>query len=1167
MIDSTQSSTRVDLIDASGYGNSDPVYGDFYPADCIPTAIIRNQYFYLISKTSAFSHALNASFEDVSGKKDIPVDMTKFTQMGIPGLYSLPIPYTRTDGKLSDGHYSVSFDLGYWHHLKSTEFNIDTTAPQLSGAEIEGGVPASEVATLSESKKILAGGERTLRLRLQDLLPRASGQNPEVSSRDETFTSTLDEQKSTISISIARSLNDENPQFDTKSIAELKRSSDGYVDLQLKESGLYKLHDIKIVLYDKCGNSCTVDLGTYAGEHDWGIDSILVDNQTTKPKTQLSLENAPNTPKTKDLKIRRGTVILRATVTDPWFEVYQVLFGAEPILKIRYTALDGTSHELEPKSVSQFVPGGGHIVSTAYSYVYTYDLPRNMDDTQDPKRPREGSYEVSLEYVGIARHQKGQTFLSNNEVHEEVSSDKQLVTSDSKLEFAIDYTAPKLGHLEMSEVKPVPRYRSGKHKDEPWGWIFAKQEEKVTLQVSDNLAGLQEGTLHINKGSSTAEVESNFRGGLSVLAGEVAFSFKGDGSRLYLDETTITIEDKAGNVASTGALSQYADSNRPAGVHSIAIDESAPKIELSFADNDAHNGKYYNHARKMVVSVNEANFDLIQKYAPDTLIESAKRDGSGSFVQSLKAEDFKATHDADGKKIYVAHAVFEDDADWDVEAFFYDGAGRASNKATASFVIDTQAPSLLVTYDNNEVANGMYYKAPRTATITVHDRNFASELGNIHARTLSGGPAPSVSSWSEIKQREEWRAQVSFAGETHYQLGVTVSDLAGNTAESYDSGEFVIDMTAPKLEITGVEPQHACSGDVVPSVVYSDTNLDVLGSTYTVTGARQGNSYFPNTSERESSTEKQVSLGNIPYELQYDDVYSFDAKAIDLAGNIAQKTIAYSVNRFGSTYFFADNSKNVHGSYLPHPQDVQIIEVNVSGLDTSQSRVELSQDSESCLLEMNKDYAIDPNAPDRGWSATTYTLPAQLFKQDGFYRITLTSKDAAGLLSQNTMEGKDSNHNGSFPVSFAVDQTKPLANLIGVPSGATYLDPNKTALVDAYDNIELRKLEFYIDGKLVTSWKDKELQSGDPKSVVLKIDGKPHDYRVVSQDAAGNSSDTIYSNVVITSDWFVYILRTPHLLVKAVGGVVIVVGLVALIAYLVWRAYKAGEQQRNPFGH
>ena len=103
----------------------------------------------------------------------------------------------------------------------------------------------------------------------------------------------------------------------------------------------------------------------------------------------------------------------------------------------------------------------------------------------------------------------------------------------------------------------------------------------------------------------------------------------------------------------------------------------------------------------------------------------------------------------------------DSDADWSLSASMTDPTGREGRVDRDDFIVaDTTAPTVLVQFDNNEVANGMYFKAPRTATVTVMDRNFDPALAQVApwARDAGNAPtaAPAVAAWWAADPRAEW---------------------------------------------------------------------------------------------------------------------------------------------------------------------------------------------------------------------------------------------------------------------------------------------------------------------------------------------------------------------------------------------------------------------------
>lgn len=142
-------------------------------------------------------------------------------------------------------------------------------------------------------------------------------------------------------------------------------------------------------------------------------------------------------------------------------------------------------------------------------------------------------------------------------------------------------------------------------------------------------------------------------------------------------------------------------------------------------------------------------------------------------------------------------------------------------------MIDTTAPEISVTFDNNNVKNRNYYNASRTATITIVEDAFSEQLVQIEALDtlevdkLEVDKLPTISQW---KTDGKWHtATISFTKEGAYGFQVACSDLAGNTAKKYMSALFVIDKTAPQITFDGVRANSANNGVVMPVANYTDS--------------------------------------------------------------------------------------------------------------------------------------------------------------------------------------------------------------------------------------------------------------------------------------------------------------------------------------------------------
>lgn len=244
-----------------------------------------------------------------------------------------------------------------------------------------------------------------------------------------------------------------------------------------------------------------------------------------------------------------------------------------------------------------------------------------------------------------------------------------------------------------------------------------------------------------------------------------------------------------------------------------------------------------------------------------------------------------------------------------------------------------------------------------------------------------------------------------------------------------------------------------------------------------------------------------------------DDVYTLTATATDAAGNATEASTTFSVNRFGSTYAFAEGTQRLRGTYLPQARDVEIREFNVSGLKPGESRITVVHNDRTETLASDEfDTRTDT---EDGYRRTTYTIPARRFAGDGFYRVLVRSVDLAGNVSENTMEGKDADRRESAEVSFAVDSTAPTVSVPGLASGATYTGGTGRAIaIDAKDNLGVDHAELRIDGRVVREWNG-DTSLGEMPRYELKADGIAHDVTVSVADKAGNQTSATYDAVTV----------------------------------------------------
>ena len=1104
--------------------NSDGLSGAdrYYHNDTVTVTLWGKGWrFELFRHTLAFRSAVSASCESWKGKQELAGynNQPEFTFNKNKDRWEaeLDLP-ADPDGGVSDGVYRIKFRGAYAALPKVRDFMVDTTAPVITDAYLDPSPDVQDdVADIDGIGRLVLGGTRDLHVRVRDLQPRFEGDgDPQVDEMNEAGTAGVDEASLTV---LLKRLIDLNGWATPTLTVKPEVDEQGWLTVPLNEEGVYRLRDIELTVPDAAGNGRRVALGV-DGAKPWGFDGVLVDSDATMPEVRLAVADADGTPLSKDPHYHRGNVKVSAYIEDRWFEARRAAAGDSVLTSTVLLQKPGeaASASLDPITFADFarIPG-------THTWVAIYELPEVGVAPQT--KPQEGEYRMRLAYRSVAG----------------------IPCVAEPLEFGVDYTGPSFGKLSLSTEGPFE-----------WGWIFADAPLQVTLGVSDNLSGVNGGSGSLTA-AGTADSDLTFTPGTTKNLGTLAFTLDQDGSRLLFDGTHVGIEDAAGNPADSGSFAERVGSELPEESLGICVDIESPQVSVAYDNNDVSNGKYYKAFRTATITVVESNFDLIRQYDERRTIATVERNGHGS---SIAANEFE-NPSGDGVT-WVGRVSCDSDADWSLSASMTDPTGKEGRVDRDDFIVDTTAPAVLVQFDNNEVANGMYFKAPRTATVTVMDRNFDPALAQVApwARDAGNVPtaAPAVAAWRAADPRAEWATSVSFARELHYGMSVAVTDLAGNVAEPYEEPEFVIDLTAPSLSIGGVS-QHAAYADaVVPTISYSDVNFEPLFATYELTGAARGDVFMP-TTEKDAAGGKTVDFADFEHELGNDDVYTLTAAVDDLAGNTAEQSVTFSVNRFGSTYYFPNAESDVAGKFLDMARRIEIAEVNVSGLDMAQAHAEVVHDSRTQLLKAGEDYEAI-SGTDGAWSVTTYRFPRELFAEDGYYRILLTSHDLAGNLSQNTMDGKDSDREGTFGVGFAVDGTAPFAALSGVGSHGVYLDPQKHVPVDVHDNIELLEASLSVDGERVQEWKGAGASAQAPE-FRMSADGKPHSYELTAIDRAGNKTVARYDDVVVTGDWLTFILNTPRLLFTAVGGGIFTGAVVTAGAWAAWRHVKRTRELRE----
>ena len=659
--------------------------------------------------------------------------------------------------------------------------------------------------------------------------------------------------------------------------------------------------------------------------------------------------------------------------------------------------------------------------------------------------------------------------------------------------------------------------------------------KEITYKVFDRASATpntptQEGTLYTfsNSNPKQSELLKTWTGNITVK------SAKNNSNNIQI---VVYAVDNAGNA---GDNSQKGSS----GYTVIKIDTTAPVIDISYNNNNADSNTYFKDNRVATIKITERNFN-----ADDVKIKVTK---SGSEVKnSLDWKDITGSYNLDNST-HTTTITYGADGDYTFAIEYIDLAGNKCTSinfangtvAESKFTIDKTLPTVEVSYDNNSAQNSNYYKESRTATIVITEHNFNTDRVDVTMTATDDGVEKTVSKlngWTSNGDRHT--ATINYTDDAKYTFDIAFKDMAGNDAADFANQTFYVDKTVPSLEITGVKDKSANSGDVIPVVTYTDTNFDDSQVNITLVGAnRKDVALLGNYSDIHNG--KVFTFDNFAKEKDIDDIYTLYATLTDKAGNTSKKSINFSVNRFGSTYVLSDETATLNGSYAKTPIDIMLSEINANELKNI--KITLFKNDKTIVLEEGTDYRIDVVGGDGQWYQYKYTIFKENFEEDGVYRLTIYSEDAAGNVAENTLDTKETE------LGFGIDKTPPTINVNNLESNKTYALERLKVQMTVDDNLKLDSVVVYLDGEECQKWTGEDLEKivTDNENFTFDVSGNStgaHTVKILATDSAGNESIEEINDFYVTTNIFVRYYNNKPLFFGSIAGVIVVVGLIVFL--------------------
>lgn len=339
-----------------------------------------------------------------------------------------------------------------------------------------------------------------------------------------------------------------------------------------------------------------------------------------------------------------------------------------------------------------------------------------------------------------------------------------------------------------------------------------------------------------------------------------------------------------------------------------------------------------------------------------------------------------------------------------------DNAGNSITEAK-EIKIDTTAPTISLSYDNNDNDSGSYYKKDRTATIVVTERNFDPK-DVIVKLSNNEGKVPTVSAWKTetgtLPNGDDTKhiATVKFHNNGNYKVEeISCHDIAGNKCEKAVPAEgtnnpfaFTIDQIKPTISVkydnNSVKNGKYFSAKRTATITIREHNFDINRVEFKQTSNVDGRTLRnPSASWKHNG---DIHTATIRYTADGD--YKFNVKVTDKAGNVNGK-VNYG-NSSAPTDFTIDTyiaepeiTGVKNGSAYKGDISLEIIcnDINYSGGEIKLTQTRINKKN----VDVTAKFIRGLGKTGKGGSSLNNTF-AKKPENDGIYTLYVKQTDKAG---------------------------------------------------------------------------------------------------------------------------------------------------------------------------
>ena len=400
--------------------------------------------------------------------------------------------------------------------------------------------------------------------------------------------------------------------------------------------------------------------------------------------------------------------------------------------------------------------------------------------------------------------------------------------------------------------------------------------------------------------------------------------------------------------------------------------------------------------------------------------------GNGSVtVTGTKA---KNTNDNLITNIVVDYVVTDNSNNIKITTSMTDRAGNKTDNVKDSLSIDKTKPVIDVKYDNNEhttYGGNDYYKADRTATVTVTERNFDESL--VEAAIMrNGGRYTTIGGWTHNNNtadpdKSTHVAKIVYNTDGDFTFDIAVKDKAMNSADKFTQQKFTVDKTAPVIDVSfdnnSAKNGNYYKADRTATIKITEHNFN-SGSQYVNIPVTAEGTTAPSVVGWSGSGDDH----NATVSFNKDGKYSFTVDYTDLAGNkaVQKKVDSFYIDKTAPEVEITGvaDHQAYNGTVAPvvtyrddnftDDHDFRFTKIDINGKsdDTSKFDYDTGGNGVTEFIYKYRDFA-------------------EVLENDGIYNFTVELSDKAGNSTSKSVTFSVNRFGSTFKAS---DESKKLIN-------------------------------------------------------------------------------------------------------------------------------------------